>query len=142
MADAELTAQDILFSIRNRIVTRAAMAAAYRESWGADFAVKEIAEAWEAKDAPRRVTVSDLIQISDDDLYELGFRTWDGTLTLVPLWAYPLIAEGEVLTSISGDTGTVGVEVEPGRPQIDLDVRFGCIAYGFAKPGAAPHLDN
>jgi hypothetical protein len=141
MSDAALSPQDLLFNVRNRIVNAASMAVAYRESWTPDFGIKEIAEAWESGDAPYRLKVDDLIGIGDDDLYALGFRTWDGALTLIPLWAYRLIADGEVLHSINGDTGTVGAMTAEGRPEIDLDVRFGCIAYGFTKPAASPHPD-
>jgi hypothetical protein len=136
------TTEEILSRLRGRLIERAAMGAAYRDSWGNDYVVKSLREAWEATDAPRRLTVAELMELSDETLRSFGFGSWDGALTLVPLWAYPLLAHGEVLTSISGDTGTVGEEVEPGRPAIDLDVRFGCIAYGFTKPGAVPIPDE
>lgn len=123
---------------------RAAMTAAYA-SWADDYSRAEIREAWTDTDREpfgRRVTVAELIEIPDARLRELGFVSWDGALTVVPLWAFHFIADGEVLTSISGDTGTKGVKDAEGREEIDLDVRFGCIAYGFTKPGAVPEEDN
>jgi hypothetical protein len=46
---------------------------------------------------------------------------------LIPLWAFNYIADGEVLTCIDGTTAIFG------KDKVDNDVRFGCIAHGFAK---------
>lgn len=107
-----------------------AMTAAY-PSWTDDFSRKELREVWTDAEAPlrherrRRVTVADLRTLTDDERYMLGFGQWDETLYVVPLWAYNYIADGEILISILGN------EVVKGRDKIDLDQRFGCIAFGW-----------
>lgn len=83
---------------------------------------------WSVEDQ-RRVRVEDL-QASDCwDLLNIGFGNWDGTIMLLPLWALELMADGERLTSIMGNTAIVG------QDEIDTDTRGGCLAYGFPHPG-------
>jgi hypothetical protein len=110
------------------------MVAAY-EKWGDDFARSEIAEAW-ASDDVSRLSLAEIMSVPDARLMELGFGSWDGELTLIPLWAYPLIADGEILTSISGNRKTKG------QDEIDLDVRAGCIAWGFIRPSDGSEATN
>lgn len=125
MADKE-TAYAFLLRILLNTVNRAAQGAAYN-SWGDDFARKEVREIWanDRKAEQRHVTVSELLEISDLDRRKIGFASWDGKLTLIPLWAFNYIADGESLKSISGDVKTKG------KDEIDLDTRGGCIAWGF-----------
>lgn len=132
---------ELLAWARKSLLTRAAMAACYADSWGADFASKEVRECWLKADEAQRVTVAQLMEIPDETLRDLGFGSWDGALTLFPLWAWPLLADGEELSSISGRVGRKGAKRPDGRDEIDLDTRFGCIAYGFTKPGARPDPD-
>ena len=130
---SEQTVEDYLIQVQTRILSAACEGAAY-EGWSDDFARKHLREAWKAEGRSdlwkRRLTVAELCEVADEKLRGLGFGSWDGALTLIPLWAYNLIADGETLTSISDSTEVVGVD------DIDLDVRFGCIAYGFKKQGA------
>lgn len=77
----------------------------------------------------RHLTVADLSSIPVTDMFKLGFGNWDGKIMLIPLWAFKLIADGEELVSIEGDTVVVGCG------EIDTDTRFGCIAFGFHHPG-------
>ena len=60
---------------------------------------------------------------------QLNFGRWsdDSQLRLIPLYLWHCIANGEVLTCIDGKTKIKGLD------EIDLDVRFGCIAYGFDR---------
>lgn len=132
MSDTETT----LANTRAFLATRAAMASCYRKSWGDDFCMKEVQEAWNPKELTGSITVDALCEIPDDKLREFGFGSWDGALTLIPLWAWNLIADGAVLQSINGDMAIKGTD------EIDLDVRFGCIAHGFKKPGAVPIPDD
>lgn len=83
---------------------------------------------WAVED-PRRVTVQDLQACEHWDLLHMGFGNWDGTTMLVPLWALGLMAPGERLNSITGETAVVG------QDEIDTDTRGGCLAYGFEHPG-------
>lgn len=73
--------------------------------------------------------IGDINKLSRDDLYHLGFAKWDDTsdLLLVPLWFYPLLEEGTVLTSIHGSEAIVGED------DIDMDTRFGALAYGVIR---------
>jgi len=75
-----------------------------------------------------RVTVSDLCDISCQQLLGWGFKNWDGQNMLVPLWALDLLRPGEELICIDGQT------VKVGEDSIDTDTRGGCIAYGFPHP--------
>ena len=125
---------EFMQSVLKEIATRASMGAAYEKNWDADFARKEVVEAW--KDTPgsmrkarhRKVTVAELEAIPVATLRSLGFGAWDEKLTVIPLWAWNYIADGETLTCIDGSQSVKG------KDDIDLDVRFGCIAFGFATP--------
>jgi hypothetical protein len=103
----------------------------YQSGWTADFAHKELNEVWRDLDGPlrrgrnRRITVSELKAIDQEDLYSIGFRRWDDKLIMIPLWALNYIADGQCLINISGITTIKGTD------KIDLDVRAGCVAYGF-----------
>lgn len=125
---AALSASEYLQAARNRIVNAAAMASAY-DSWSDEFSRKDIRRAWaDSSHQPweRRVSLDEIRAISAEKLSDLGFGRWDETLRVIPLWAWNYIEDGCTLTSISGDEKIKGVD------DIDLDVRFGCIAWGFA----------
>lgn len=130
----EMNTQQFLQHALKDIATRAAMGCAYAKNWDADFARKEVMESWRdegtysRKASCRKVSVAELQALPISELRSLGFGGWDEKLTLIPLWAWNYIADGETLTSISGDKAVKGEQ------EIDLDVRFGCIAYGFETP--------
>lgn len=71
-----------------------------------------------------KLTVHLLQSVSVHRLYAEGFRNWDGTMLLLPLWALPHMQPGEQLECIDGRTVVVGTDA------IDDDTRGGCIAYG------------
>jgi len=134
-----MTVLENLESVLREIASRASQGAAYA-AWTDAFARKEVQEAWEDREATMRkargfrVTVEQLRQIPKADLYRIGFGNWDdGAQTLIPLWAYHYIANGEELTSIGGDkvTKTDHSQERGHADYIDLDVRFGCVAWGF-----------
>lgn len=128
---------DLLKSALMNIAVKASMECAYQQNWSADFARSEVAEIWENSrdliDGKRDVTGSDILSLTSDQQHDLGFRMWDddGPI-LIPLYAFHYIADGEELTSISGE------RLVKGSDDIDLDVRCGCIAYGFALKQAVP----
>lgn len=109
----------------------------YQSGWTADFARKKVDEVWRDTAAAfrperkTRVSVAELRDLTARELRDLGFVPWNETLTCIPLWALNYIADGEALTAIDGDT------VIKGQDAIDLDVRAGCVAFGFAPPTAA-----
>lgn len=134
---AEMNTQDFLASVLLELASTAAQSAAYPQ-WTDDFSRKEVREVWSDQQAPlrkqrdRRVTVAQLREISKEQLRFLGFRTWDDSgLQLIPLWAFNYIADGEVLCCIDK------AELRKGIDNIDLDVRGGCIAFGFLLQPAA-----
>lgn len=124
---------EYLNSVFRELASIAAQTAAY-DKWSDEFSRKEIREVWRDDTAPlrharnRRVRIDELVKVDRVTLVNLGFGSWDGKLMLIPLWAFNYIADGEALKSIGGKTAVKGVD------EIDLDVRFGCVAYGFDYP--------
>jgi hypothetical protein len=123
-----MNTNQFLQAVMRMMAGRAAECAAYYESWGAEFVHEQLNEAWRdvknyAED--RRVSVAELRNLTKSQRSALGFSNWDENVVLIPLWAFNYIADGERLIAIDGD------EVEKGKDEIDLDVRFGCIAFGF-----------
>jgi len=109
----------------------AAQCGAY-PSWSGAFCKEECERAYKFHDwngplkSFRTVTCAELASLTDSELSLLGFEEWgENGLRLIPIYAFNIIADGERLTSISGNIKTKGVD------DIDLDVRFGCIAFGF-----------
>lgn len=119
-----------LSRILREIATAASAGSAY-PSWNDAFARKECREVWEdlpaslRKQNGRRFTVEELKTLSAEEAGILGFRSWDGTVRLIPLWAWNYIADGEELICINGKKYVKGTD------DIDLDYRAGCLAYGF-----------
>ena len=77
----------------------------------------------------------DITKLTREEAVELRFCKWEenSDLYLFPLWLVPLIPEGLIVTSISG-------EEFPFDPKTtDTDIRFGCVAFGlrFTEGGAA-----
>lgn len=119
-----MTTLQKLEAIRNNLLSRAAQVAAY--NWDGEFCKEEIREFWKAgKLKIDPITVKDLKKLSRKTLYANGFGNWNDKLILIPLWMWNYIAEGEELTSIMGKA------CKTGSGWKDLDVRAGCVAYGF-----------
>ena len=74
-----------------------------------------------------KITCDMIQQVSLDSLYVEGFRNWDGTMVLLPLWALAHMQPGEQLKGIIDAYKTVGTDY------IDDDTRGGCIAYGVPR---------
>jgi hypothetical protein len=74
-----------------------------------------------------KFTSQDLQAVDIQKLYANGFRNWDGSMVLLPLWALAHMADGSQLRCIDGSYATVGADV------IDDDVRGGCIAFGVER---------
>jgi hypothetical protein len=121
-------AAQFLHNVSRDILSRAAQASAYAK-WPDDFARKEVREAWtgENRGWDLHLTVAQLQTLTPDERERFGFGLWDDAgPVLLPLWAFNIVADGETLFSINGATAVKG------QDEIDLDVRFGCIAWGFA----------
>ena len=105
------------------------------ETWSAELKARTIKESFETfynslkKDTNKHLV--DLTAMTAEKAKELRFCRWSEdtpNLWLLPLWFVPLIPIGTELTDIGG-----GKVVYDGN-NIDLDVRFGCIAYGIELP--------
>ena len=105
------------------------------DSWSAELKERHIKEAFETfynslkKDTNKHLV--DLETMTAEKAKELRFRRWDENmpnLWLLPLWFVPILPIGTELTSIFGEK-----LVYDGN-NIDLDIRFGCIAYGIELP--------
>lgn len=116
-------------SIRRRIISGSAEVFHYRNSWGEKFCKEQLQETFSAnesfgKSAIDLLTADELKALGRDVLYNYGFGNWDGKIVLLPLWIVSFVEPDTTLTSISGDTSTL--------EDCDKDIRYGCIAYGFA----------
>lgn len=99
----------------------------YYESWDDKFCRDENKKNYgDAIDFLKKYV--DLKSLSRDDARYLGFGPWDDDLFLIPLYLVPLIPIGIELISINGE-----IIIYDGT-NIDLDTRFGCIAYGIRIP--------
>ena len=100
-------------------------------SWTDEYAREKVREAWQAqpsllgKPLVLPFTIEQLRSLSEEELNSLGFNLWEAGHRLIPLWAWHYIADGEALFCIDGETKVKG------KDEIDIDQRFGCVAYGF-----------
>lgn len=87
-----------------------------------------VAEYASMKDQIREI-VGGIEALSIKEMLYLGFSRWDENqpLYLIPLWFYDLIPDGIELTSIFGD------KVIKGSGKVNLDIRFGLIAWGLTR---------
>ena len=117
-----------LLMVRQAIVNRAAEVFCY--SWDADFSskrIKEIPDVFSKSDYFRNV---DPNEMTKEQLVDLGFQKWDedSGLMLIPLYIYPFLKDEIMCGSIS-DICSRLIKVS----EIDIDHRFGCLAYGVFK---------
>jgi len=125
---AEQTPIEYLRAALVFVANRAASGAAY-DGWPDEFARSEAREAWKNERVDsRKVSARELFQISAADLMGIGFRCWDENLIVIPLWAVHYLDPEMEVTCIDGSKSRLGDE------DVDLDIRYGCIAYGFARP--------
>lgn len=142
----QLSTEAFLQSVLCETATTAAMVVAYatdsntaedgsyKSGWTSEFAREKLNEVWRDKGTSmrrsrdRRITIAELRELSALELRALGFIPWNETMTAIPLWAWNYIADGEKLICIDGSEAVKGVD------DIDLDVRAGCLSYGFAPP--------
>lgn len=106
--------------LQNVLLNRMAELQSYAKSWGSEFSFKYIQEIPKAYQSFR----FDPNQLTLDEMTSLGFRKWDESgLQLIPLWLFPYIQPGSVITDIFGITSTFS-----GRE--DKDNRFGLLSFG------------
>lgn len=109
------------------MANRAAETVAYGGSWGVEFCQKEIKEAHDKMVEELRKHI-DWNNLTVDDCKELRFNQWSDELPiwLIPIWLLDVIPAGMELTYISGEK-----VVFNSKEDIDIDTRFGCLAYGI-----------
>ena len=75
-----------------------------------------------------KVTIEQVRQVPLKDLEELGFRAWsdESDLLLIPIYLVKAFEGDEIVIDIDNKTAKVS--------DVDLDVRYGLIAYGFKHP--------
>lgn len=114
-------------SVANILMTK--IQAGFSYNWSDAFSYIEIHNKYKEIKEEMREIIGDITTLTVDELSELGFQKWseEGALYLIPLWIYDLIPDGTELTSING------IKKRKGSQHIDLDIRFGCIAYGLDK---------
>lgn len=119
----------IMSNVGNMLMNSIQMGKSY-ESWSDEFSYSEIKDTCKELKHELSEVIEHLEELNIDELMTLGFRPWDdeGTLYLVPLWAYDLLPDGTELECINGVTAVKG------RDPIDLDCRFGCISWGIKAP--------
>lgn len=80
------------------------------------------------KEVPK-FTQEDFDTLTTEEVKICGFQPWDEpdqegkSLYLIPLWMLPVIDPDAKLIAIDGDCCLA--------KDVDKDIRFGCIAYGF-----------
>lgn len=120
----------VLANVAKNLMNTIQMGVSYK-GWSDEFSYSEVKDDYHNIKEQLKAIVGNVTALTVEELRELGFMLWDDEteekLFLVPLWAFDLIADGTELISISGD------KVVKGSDEIDLDVRFGCIAYGIVK---------
>ena len=96
------------------------------KNWSTEFKANELETFY---NSARNNLHLDLNKLTVYDLEEMRFGRWDdeSDLWLIPLWFVPLLPVGIELTSIGGTKVTYTGD------NIDLDSRFGCIAWGIIK---------
>lgn len=105
------------------------LAECYHYNWSTEFKANELKKTFEKFYESAKKLELDLDKLTVDELREMRFCKWDeeSNLWLIPLWFVPLLPVGIELTNIGG-----GKLTYTGN-NIDLDIRFGCIAYGIVK---------
>ena len=119
---------EFLLQVRQAIINRAAEVFCYK--WATDFSserIKEIPSVFSKSEGFRKV---DPNEMTKEQLVDLGFQKWDedSGLMLIPLYIYPFLKDEIMCGSIS-DICPRLIKVS----EIDIDHRFGCLAYGIFK---------
>jgi len=124
--DKEKAFKDIQFFINNCFAYVSAIQA--YPNWGDDFARKEAIKRLEKLQTTLKDKVEyDLTKLTEQQLKTIGFSRWSNELPimLIPLHLFPALRDGTKLKCINGKEYVIGED------EIDLDIRYGCIGYGF-----------
>ena len=119
-----------LILFRDYILMHAAESGSYLK-WDPEYARKNIINALNNKSNWREgeklvepVTIAEIKTLTIEELKEIGFRKWDASLWLIPLWMIKLVKAGETVQCIDGNKYPIEKAWE------DNDHRGGMTAYG------------
>lgn len=75
-----------------------------------------------------KVTIEQVRQVPLKDLEELGFQAWSdkSDLLLIPIYLVKAFKEDEIVIDLNDETAKIS--------NVDLNVMYGLIAYGFKHP--------
>jgi hypothetical protein len=121
----------LIKSYARALLNTAGMCNAY-DSWSDGFCRQELKTYAEPCSAGV-ITLEMLRNIDRNDLLDLGFGLWSEetpNLLLIPIWLVPFMDKNMEVTDIFGEKDKLS--------NVDLDTRFGCIAYGLEQGGAQP----
>lgn len=132
-------------TVRDNLVKRLLQGVLYNKSWGAEFAASEGVRALEKLKA--EIPSISVSSFTEDQCDDLDFGRWDheSGLRLLPVWMYPFLHLGDIVTSITGEDVTVSegyddierFSEDGPRIYISNDNRFGCLAYGIVPTKAS-----
>ena len=115
-------------SCQSWLVNRISESKAYADSWSDEFCLKDIRQAIEkyySEDYVKEVFTLD--NLTRERAKNLRFGRWNedeqSDLYLFPLWFVFFLPYGTKVIGIGGDTFEYSEES-------DLDIRFGCVAFG------------
>lgn len=125
------TAYENACLVREAILS-AAMEAHLYSNWAPEFGISNLRRV--VSTLRRDIGTIPLSGFTIDECRNLGFKLWSAAgLYLIPLWLYPFLATGEVLTDISGVQRTVydNYTVRGNSNYLSDDNRNGVLAYGI-----------
>ena len=111
------------------VVNKVAEIVSYNEYWSKEFSIKELCEEFDNyRNSEEVKSLFDLNNLTKERALYLRFNYWDKEtypeLMLFPLWFALLLPYGTKVITIDGD------EIEY-TEDTDLDIRFGCVAFGI-----------
>lgn len=73
------------------------------------------------------LTAEELMKLTPSEATLLGFTQWEEnqTLHLIPVWLYPALPKGMVVTGLGGEETEFDPETHDSEP------RYGCLSYGI-----------
>lgn len=95
--------------------------------WSEKLIHQEISDGYDSIRQQFKDRIKNIGELTADELKDLGFSKWsnESDLYLIPIWFYDFIPDGIELTSISGEKAVKG------QDYVDMDTRFGRLAYGI-----------
>jgi len=93
------------------------------KNWSNEFCRNEVEEYM--KNFENALKDIDFTKFTKEELYNVGCSPYDDKLICIPIWLYNVLPDGVDLYSIFGG------QYIKGKDDIDKDIRFGCMAYGF-----------